>query len=355
MTSSANSPNKLGAIDFSHPRIFLAPMEGVVDHILRDMIAAQNSADVCVTEFVRITTQLLPKSVYLRYCPELEHNCETSGGVPVLVQLLGSDPAAMAENAAFATEIGARGIDLNFGCPAKTVNNHDGGASLLKIPERLFHVISAVRAAVPAEFSVSAKVRLGFDNKNYVTDIAQACNDAGASWMTVHARTKVDGYRPPAYWEYIRQMREAVKIPVIANGEIWNTNDYHRCREVSGSEHVMLGRGLVANPGLGWEIKNGAAKKPWSSWQNFTLEFMQRSEASRHENFAVQRTKQLVKMMGQAYGEAAVFLEKIKRLQTTTEIRTEIEHHWQPVEGVETIAAPRVIVAKKFQTEVACG
>jgi tRNA-dihydrouridine synthase C len=343
MPSSAN-----WAVDFKAPQIFLAPMEGLVDSVVRDMVSRQGSIDLCVTEFVRITNHLLPKRIFQNYCPELSNNCKTPSGIPVLVQLLGSDPNCIAENAVVAIEAGAAGIDLNFGCPAKTVNNHDGGATLLKQPSRLYDVISAVRKAVPANYSVSAKVRLGFDHKDDVVAIAQACQEADASWLTVHARTKTEAYKPPAHWEYIRYMKDAVQIPVIANGEIWTVEDFHRCREVSGCEHVMIGRGLIANPGLATEIKTGCAKKMWPEWQEVFIQFMHHSRASRSDNFAVQRSKQFAKIMSQSYGEAAILFEKIKRLMTFEDMLLMIESQWLCEETPSDYLYR--IASKNFQT-----
>jgi tRNA-dihydrouridine synthase C len=347
MTSSPDSHNKRWAVDLSTAKIFLAPMEGVVDSVTREMVTSQGGVDVCVTEFVRVTNHLLPEKVFLKYCPELTSGCKTPSGTPVLVQLLGSDPQCLADNAMVAIEAGAIGIDLNFGCPAKTVNNHDGGASLLKKPTRLFDVVSAVRKTVPMEYSVSAKVRLGFDHKDYVTDIALACDEGRSSWLTVHARTKAEGYKPPAHWQYIRAMKDAVRIPVVANGEIWTAEDARRCREISGCEHLMVGRGLVANPGLANEIHFGSGKKPWSHWQPVFLKFIHDSLGAKHENFAVQRAKQLAKMMGQSYGEAAVLLENIKRLMTVHEIVQVVQYGWFP-DG--EVGPPALISSKKLQT-----
>ena len=236
-------------------RVFLAPMEGVVDHCVRDLLTAIGGIDVCVTEFVRVTHTALPPKVFRRYCPELDNQCLTPSGTPVRVQLLGGQPEPMALNAARLARSGAQAIDLNFGCPAKAVNNSDGGALLLREPERVHRIVAAVRQAVPDNIPVSAKIRLGFDDRSRYLDNARAVFEAGANELTVHARSKVDGYKPPAYWEYLADIREAIDIPVIANGEIWSLADYHRCREVSGCEDVMLGRGLMACPDLALQIK----------------------------------------------------------------------------------------------------
>lgn len=309
--SSTNWP-----IDFSKPKLFLAPMEGVVDAVNRRLISSLGATDLCITEFVRVVDHLLPERVFLQYCPELLTQSRTPSGTPVVVQLLGSQPQPMAENAQRAIEMGALGIDLNFGCPAKTVNNSDGGAALLKTPDRLVRVVEAVRRAVPQTHPVSVKIRLGFDHPHHSLQIAQAIEAAGASWLVVHARTKMDGYKPPAYWDYIAPLNTHLKIPVIANGEVWTKEDYHRCRSVSGSQHVMLGRGWVANPGLGSEIKSNAKKLTWPQWQNYFLEFFKLSQEYRHERYAVQRTKQLARIMSQTYSEAVELLQKIKTFET---------------------------------------
>lgn len=311
-------------------KVYLAPMEGVVDFVIRDLFTRIGGFDQCVTEFIRVTRLLVPEKIYLRYCPELLTQGRTASGVPVYVQLLGSDPQAMAENAAFAVELGAPGIDLNFGCPAKTVNRHDGGASLLKAPERVFKVVEAVRRVTPENVPVTAKVRLGFDHKNFVKEIAQSVEAGGATRLTVHARTKTDGYRPPAFWEYIAVMKDSVKnLPLVANGEIWSVEDYQRCLSISGCEDVAIGRPAMARPDLALALKALSREEhhvPWAWsqilrdwWPQFVL-------GSRHfcdEKYAVSRAKQWCKAMARTYPEAAALFEQIKRADTTTQVL-----HW---------------------------
>jgi tRNA-dihydrouridine synthase C len=161
----------------------------------------------------------------------------------------------LAENAARLAKLNPAGIDLNFGCPAKTVNRHRGGAVLLDEPELIGQIVSAVRRAVPANVPVSAKMRLGFNDDSRAEDCAQAIEGAGANELVVHARTKAHGYRPPAYWDRIADVRQCVKLPMVANGEIWTVADAVRCREVTGCHDLMIGRGMINNPGLALEIK----------------------------------------------------------------------------------------------------
>lgn len=241
------------------PRILLAPMEGLLDHVLRDIITRVGGVDRCVSEFIRVTDGLLPDHVFLRRIPELRDGSRTAAGVPVRAQLLGSDPAALAANAVALARLGAEGVDLNFGCPAPTVNRHRGGAVLLDEPDLVHDIVAAVRRAVPAAVPVSAKMRLGHRDESRMLDCARAIDTAGASELVVHARTKVHGYRPPAYWDRLAVIRAAVSLPVVANGEMWTAGDARRCLAQSGCDAVMLGRGMVADPGLALAIRRPAA------------------------------------------------------------------------------------------------
>ncbi|MFM7810520.1 MAG: tRNA-dihydrouridine synthase family protein, partial [Acinetobacter junii] len=231
-------------------KLALAPMEGLTDPIMRDVLTHVGRFDWCVTEFIRITDSILPDHIYYSFCPELKTDGKTAAGTPVHVQFLGNNPEMLAANAAKVVELGAPAIDLNFGCPAKTVNRHRGGSVLLDEPETVHLLVKAVRDAVPKHIPVSAKMRLGYLDENHTLDNAHAIEDAGASWLTVHARTKADGYTPPAYWEKIQPITEALKINVIANGEIWNNADAKACLTQSHCTDLMIGRGAVTTPDL---------------------------------------------------------------------------------------------------------
>jgi tRNA-dihydrouridine synthase C len=241
------------------PTLLLAPMEGLLDFTLRDVLTRVGGLQRCVSEFIRVTGTLLPERVFLRVVPELAHGGRTPAGVPVRAQLLGSDVHCLAESAQRLARMGPAGIDLNFGCPAKIVNRHGGGAALLRDPETLARIVAAVRRALPVEMPLSAKMRLGYDDAGRAVECAQAIEAGGAGELVVHARTKADGYRPPAYWDRIGAIKNAVRLPVIANGEIWNVADAERCRAESGCDRLMLGRGIVADPGLALAISGGGA------------------------------------------------------------------------------------------------
>ena len=274
-------------------------MEGVLDPLMRQIITKHSQVDYCTTEFIRVTDKKIPDHVFYRYAPELNNSSLTSSQVPVLVQLLGGKPKWMSINAKKAFELGAYGIDINFGCPAKTVNKHDGGATLLKNPERLYETIIAIRSELPENFHVSAKVRLGFHDKTKVLEIAQACTEAKATWLTVHARTKIEGYEPPAHWNFIDDMKSVSKIPIFANGDIWSLKDYKECKKASGCENVMIGRGLLRNPFLAEEIKTQTLFDPIDRSKKtlkLIFEYSQLGQALYGEFKALNRVKQWLRL-----------------------------------------------------------
>jgi tRNA-dihydrouridine synthase C len=299
--------------DKPRPYIALAPMEGLMDGTFRELMTSVGGIDHCVTEFVRVTGQLLPPKVFYRLCPELRNGGKTQAGTPVHVQLLGSEPELMAENAALAASLGAPAIDLNFGCPAKTVNRHMGGAVLLQYPELLHSITSAVRKAVPDHIPVTAKMRLGFTDKSVALVNAQALEAAGIQWLTVHARTKTEGYKPPAYWEWIRQIKDVVNIPVLANGEIWTPEQAAQCQQESGSDILMIGRGLVAVPDLGLQIKD--SKHTPMTWQENLglMKVLAESLPHLQDKQLTSRMKQWLHYFSMQSPEIAQVFEVVKR------------------------------------------
>lgn len=309
-------------------RILLAPMEGVVDDSVRHFLTQLGGIDECVTEFIRVTNHLLPVKVFHRLCPELLEGCRTKAGVPVKVQLLGSNPQALADNALRAVELGAYAVDLNFGCPAKTVNNSDGGASLLRTPCRVEAIVHAVRQAVPSSVPVTAKIRLGYDDRNNYLENALATWQGGASELVVHARSKADGYKPPAYWNYLADIREKLPINVVANGEIWTIDDWKQCKEESGCTDFMIGRGLMACPDLALQIQACFQQKDVSplSWQDIAgmlYAFYCATEHRHPPKYLGNRLKQWLMYLRRTYPEADAFFERIKKSRDSDFIHSE--------------------------------
>ncbi|MFS4460583.1 tRNA dihydrouridine synthase [Bdellovibrio sp. HCB2-146] len=311
-------------------KLFLAPMEGVVDWVMRDTLTQIGGIDQCVTEFLRVTDKLHPESVFYKNCPELKTGSRTRAGTPVFVQLLGGQAEPLALNAQRAVKLGALGVDLNFGCPAKTVNRHDGGAAILKSCDRVHTIVDTVRKAVPAHIPVTAKIRLGFDDPTRCIEIAEAVQAANATWLTIHCRTKTDGYKPPAYWEWIPRIKETVGMKIIANGEIWNVADFHRCVEVTQCEDYMVGRGVLSNPFIFKQIKQSLQQETveemnWLRAKPLLPKFFEASTMYINDYFAVSRTKQWLKALSLKNAEAKEVFDQIKILKKPTEFRENLE------------------------------
>ncbi|NIC05081.1 tRNA dihydrouridine synthase [Billgrantia bachuensis] len=295
-------------------------MEGVIDAHTRDLLTRHPGFDWTVTEFVRVVDARLPPRVFLRHCPELGQDVTTPSGVPVALQLLGSDPATLAANAEQALRLGAREIDLNFGCPAKLVNRHDGGASLLRDPCRVHAAVAAVYDAVGNEVPVTAKIRLGFSHRRLALDCAKAAEDGGASRLVVHARTRDEGYRPPAHWEWIGRIRRHLRIPVVANGDIWSLEDYWKARTLSGCRDVMLGRGALADPWLAPRIRHWLATgeqlsaTPWQARAAILADFAALQRTTLPDRVVTSLIKQWLNHMRQRDAEAARRFQALKRI-----------------------------------------
>ena len=298
--------------------IVLAPMEGLLDFVLRDILTRVGGIDRCVSEFIRVTNTLLPERAFVRVVPELLTGGRTLSGVPVRPQLLGSDPYCLADNAARVAGLGADGVDLNFGCPAKVVNRHGGGAALLEDPELLFRIVSAVRRAVPAHQVVSAKMRLGFHDDTRAEECALALEAGGASEIAVHARTRADAYRPPAYWGRIADIAAVVRTPLVANGEIWNVQDAQACRAESGCHTLMLGRGIVSYPGLAHAIAQaggqGTSKyaTEWHALHPHIASFWQLVCATLERRQQAGRLKQWLNFLRRHYPQAQLAYDALK-------------------------------------------
>lgn len=317
------------AVSSLYPRILLAPMEGVIDHTLRAMLTELGGVDRCVTEFLRVSHELLPPRVFYRICPELRTGGLTPAGTPVFLQLLGGKADLLAENAARAVELGAPGIDLNFGCPAKTVNRSDGGSIILREPERVHGIVSAVRTAMPSDCPLSVKVRLGFDDASRFLDIVAAIDAAGPDELIVHARTRKNGYRPPAYWEEVARAREVTDLPLVANGEIWSVEDARRARRESATADVMLGRGVLCRPDLPRLLRAADRDEelPALSFEDvraLLLRYLDATLAAYDPRYAANPIKQWLGYLRHYYPQAAELFVRIKRLHEPEALRREL-------------------------------
>lgn len=300
------------------PRLLLAPMEGLLDARLRAVVTRTGDYDWCVSEFVRVTGSVLPARSFLKAAPELRAAARTPAGTAVRVQLLGSDPARLAENAARLLALGPAGIDLNFGCPAPQVNRHRGGAVLLAEPELLHAIAQAVSTAVAGRVPVTAKMRLGIRDTSLAIEAAQALAEGGAELLVVHARTRDQAYRPPAHWAWVARIASAVSIPVVANGEIWTLQDYLHCRAESGLADAMLGRGALADPFLAARIRalqqgrEPVSRDDFDQVRPMLAEYWQRVRSEVAPRHAPGRLKQWLNLLQRSFPEAARLFAEVR-------------------------------------------
>lgn len=242
-------------LDAKQTAIVLAPMEGVMDAPMRALIADLGGFDFGVSEFVRVGQGVVYAQDILHDIPDLNGPVFGRATLPIQLQLLGDAPELMAGTAIEGCIAGARAIDLNFGCPAPTILRRSGGAALLKTPCAITEIVRAVRRALPAVIPVSAKIRLGWEDPNEVDAIARAVEDGGANWITIHARTKQEGYRRGVHWDAVARVKSRLSIPVVANGDLFTAEDVALCAAETGCSHFMIGRGVLNNPFLAHDVR----------------------------------------------------------------------------------------------------
>ncbi|MEZ3140273.1 tRNA dihydrouridine(16) synthase DusC [Citrobacter braakii] len=307
-------------------RVLLAPMEGVLDSLVRELLTEVNDYDLCITEFVRVVDQLLPAKVFHRLCPELHNNSRTPSGTRVRIQLLGQYPQWLAENAARAVELGSFGVDLNCGCPSKLVNGSGGGATLLKDPELIYRGAKAMREAVPDHLPVTVKVRLGWDNSDRQFEIADAVQQAGASELAVHGRTKEQGYKAEHInWQAIGEIRQRLTIPVIANGEIWDWQSAQDCVAISGCDAVMIGSGALNIPNLSRVVKYNEPRMPWPDVVMLLQKYTRLEKQGDTGLYHVARIKQWLGYLRKEYSEATALFQEIRALNNSPDIARAIQ------------------------------
>ena len=245
----------IGGIMIETP-LALAPMAGVTDASFRAICREQGAGLTC-TEMVSAKALCFQdkKSVPLLKLGEGEH--------PAAAQIFGSDPVCMEEGAAIAAEVsGADIIDINMGCPVPKVANNGDGSGLLKDLDKACRVAEAVIRGAKGT-PVTVKMRLGWDKGNIVClELSKLLESVGVSALTVHGRTKVQMYSGTANWDYIREVKNAVSIPVIANGDVFSGPDAERILRYTGADGVMIARGVFGNPWIFQQAQAAIAGKP---------------------------------------------------------------------------------------------
>jgi tRNA-dihydrouridine synthase C len=262
------------------PYLQLAPMEGVGDRCFRKAIASIGGFDEAVRDFIRV-----PREPHIPSLAKL-YEADELGSIPLAAQLMGSEPEHMAEMAREMERKGAPRIDVNCGCPSNTVTGRGAGSSLLKEPHFLHEVARAVVQAV--SIPVTLKMRSGFEDISLFEENLKAAEESGVRYITLHPRTKVDGYGPPARWDLIARAKSILKIPLVGNGDILTVEDALRMLETTGCDGLMIGRGSVINPFIFHQIKAHFAKTTYTPKWDDLLNYLNIYQA---ELFAPLKTK----------------------------------------------------------------
>lgn len=302
-------------------KLVLAPLEGVIDHLVRHLLTELGGYDLCITEFMRVSDTFMPERSFYKLCPELHHGGLTPAGVPIRMQLLGQNPQLMAAHANRAIELGSHGIDLNLGCPSKIVNSNKGGAVLLKEPETIYKLVKAMREAIASEHVFSVKIRLGWDDPSAVHEISDAIVSGGANELTIHARTKADGYKSDAIkWDAITPIAAKKNIKLTANGEIWNKQDALNCLRVTGCENLMLGRGALAMPNLAAVIKDKQQVMNYAQLLDLLGRYTMFEVEGDKGLYYPNRIKQWLSYLRQQFPEVKTLFSEIRTLHKTSQI-----------------------------------
>ncbi|MBD3236352.1 MAG: tRNA dihydrouridine synthase DusB [Candidatus Eisenbacteria bacterium] len=271
--------------------LLLAPMEEITDQTFR-RLARRFGADLVFTEFVSSEGVVhdAPKSLAKFALAPDEH--------PVGIQIFGARIAAVVASARRAAEAGADLIDLNAGCPVRKVAGKGGGAGLLRTPQLLEEMAQALVDAVA--LPVTVKIRLGWDERSInVVEIATRLERAGAAAVTVHARTRSQRFRPPADWSWIGRVKQAVSIPVIGNGDVWEPADAARLFDETACDAVMIGRAAMGNPWIFSRTRHyldtGTLPPPPSTAERFgvLLEHLREAVAEKGERRGVIEMRKL--------------------------------------------------------------
>ena len=275
-------------IGMKRHKLYLAPMEGVASQHFRRALATIGGFDEACSEFLRVPKNAHVKSLAAKFDPN------DTAPIPQAAQIMGGDPSLMADMTRELVTLGAPRVDLNCGCPSNTVTGRGAGSSLLKTPDLLYDIAKAMVEA--STVPVSVKLRSGFADTTLFNENMLAAQEAGACFITLHPRTKVEGYGPPANWTLIKRAKELLNIPVVGNGDINTVADAKRMLEETGCDHLMIGRGAVKDPWIFHKIK-GSLSPSWEATEHYIHSYLTFMAPDTPEKSRINQLKQLFRYL----------------------------------------------------------
>lgn len=308
---------KIGPISL-RGRAILAPMAGISDQAFRQLCTRFGAAYV-------ISEMVSSKGLQYSSRKGKELMALSEHERPAAIQIFGDDPAVMAQAAQTAMTFSPQAIDINMGCPAPKISNNGGGCALMKTPALCGDIVAAVKAAVPVP--VTVKLRKGWDNTQLnAVEVAQICAQAGADAIAIHGRTRQEMYTPPADWNIIRQIKQAVSVPVIGNGDVTTAQQAADMLEQTGCDMVMIGRGALGNPWLFSQINahlSGTPVPPDPSLQErmqILREHITHMCSLKTEHFGMQQARKHVAWYIKGVQGAAEFRRRSGTLTTLADL-----------------------------------
>ncbi len=298
------------------PPLYLAPMEGVGDLFFRKAMAKVGGFKEATTEFLRV-----PRNAHISSLAK-KYNSQELSPIPLAAQVMGQDPALLAAMTEELIKKGAPRIDLNCGCPSNTVVGRGAGSTLLKTPDLLGQIVTAMVIAAKGRIPITVKMRAGYEDCQNLKANLLAAEQAGAAWITLHHRTKTEGYSPARHWHRIKNAKKILSIPLIGSGDITSPASAYQMLMETGCDGLMIGRGAIYNPLIFLEIQsffqNRHFHRSWKLLFLFLQTYKQELEAAEvREKTQVNKLKQLCNYLFRHY--PAEGLEEKKRLLSTKE------------------------------------
>jgi len=316
---AVGDPERLGALlERPEPLLALAPMQDVTDLPFWRLLAHHGGPDVYWTEYFRVTATWRPEKWILRSI------VENPTGRPCIAQLIGNDPVALAQAARELQQYPVAAIDLNLGCPAPVVYRKCAGGGLLRDPARVDAVLGALRDAVGCRgVKFTVKTRLGFDSPRVFEELLSIFARHSLDLLTVHGRTVSEMYRSEVHYEYIRTAVQAMRCPVLANGNVDSVPRARSVLEMTGARGVMIGRGCIRNPWIFAQIRAALRgdPAPRPTGRDVLAYIHTLWEATEppdsRERLQVEQMKRYMNFIGQGVGTdaaaSAEFLHRIRR------------------------------------------